>query len=57
MMYPLSSPSIGNNGEQFLVEACEPAAELSDQYRHVIETVRKIVKMFRRSPVKDDSIL
>lgn len=56
----VSRPSIGSvsgTGEQFHVEACEAAAELSDQYRHVIELVRKIVRIFRRSPVKNDSIL
>ena len=32
-------------------------AELSPQYRHIIDKVRKIVKLFRKSPVKNDSIL
>ena len=58
----VSSPSCGSvSGGEFHVDACdsddETAAELSEQYRHIIEKVRKIVKMFRRSPVKNDSIL
>lgn len=54
----VSSSSIGSaSGDQFHVEACDAAAELSDQYRHVIEIVRKTVTVFRRSPVKNDSIL
>jgi len=58
----VSSSSFGSvSGGEFHVEACdndgETAAELSEQYRHIIEKVRKIVKMFRRSPVKNDSIL
>lgn len=58
----VSSLSIGNvSGREFHVEACdsdyETAAELSREYRGIIEKVRKIVKMFRRSPVKNDSIL
>lgn len=32
-------------------------AELSPKYRHIIDKVRKIVKLFRKSPVKNDSIL
>ena len=35
----------------------DAVAELSPQYRQVIMKVRKIAKMFRNSPVKNDSIL
>jgi len=41
------------------VDPCDDVnvAELSPQYRHIIDKVRKIVKLFRKSPVKNDSIL
>ena len=45
------------SGVNFEVDVCESIAELSPQYRTTINKVRNIVKMFRGSPTKNDSVL
>jgi hypothetical protein len=45
------------SGVNFEVDECDSIAELSPQYRTTITKVRNIVKMFRKSPTKNDSVL
>jgi len=40
-----------------VVDFATMIADLSDEYREVIDKVRKTVKIFRRSPTKNDDIL
>lgn len=46
-----------DSGVNFEVDVCQSIAELSPQYRTTIKKVRNIVKMFRKSPTKNDSVL
>jgi len=46
-----------SNGAAFEVDTCDAVSELSPQYQQIIAKVRRIVKMFCKSPVKNDCVL
>jgi len=47
----------GDGGLEIIIDDFDLIDELSDEYERVVSKVRKVVKLFRRSPTKNDAIL